>query len=174
MQTFWTHGYAGTKLPMLLAELGIARQSLYNTFGDKRSLLLKALKRYSDAKLAHHRKRLAGKAPLEDLIQFVHGWRHRRRRTQGRGCLMCLMMGEFGSEDAEVALRVSEHTQRMVKLFEDTLRRAEVEDEVAKLTAAGLVATSFGIAHLSRQPGSQALVNAVTDDAVQRLRALRS
>ena len=44
---FAQHGYEGTSTPALLEAMGIGRQSLYDTFGDKWRLYLEALRRYS-------------------------------------------------------------------------------------------------------------------------------
>jgi TetR/AcrR family transcriptional regulator, transcriptional repressor for nem operon len=38
MSVFWRSGYENTSLETLMREMGIAKQSLYDTFGDKRSL----------------------------------------------------------------------------------------------------------------------------------------
>ena len=43
MNVFWHFGYEHTSLDVLMREMGIARQSLYDTFGDKRTLYLQAL-----------------------------------------------------------------------------------------------------------------------------------
>jgi hypothetical protein len=43
MNVFWRFGYEHTSLDVLMREMGIARQSLYDTFGDKRALYLQAL-----------------------------------------------------------------------------------------------------------------------------------
>lgn len=40
---FASHGYQGTSLAMLLDATGLGKQSLYNSFGDKRELYLKAV-----------------------------------------------------------------------------------------------------------------------------------
>lgn len=40
---FATHGYQGTSLAMLLDATGLGKQSLYNAFGDKQALYLKAV-----------------------------------------------------------------------------------------------------------------------------------
>lgn len=40
---FATHGYGGTSISMLTDATGLGKQSLYNTFGDKQSLYLKAV-----------------------------------------------------------------------------------------------------------------------------------
>ena len=48
MNVFWRFGYEHTSLDILMREMRIARQSLYDTFGDKRALYLKALRQYRD------------------------------------------------------------------------------------------------------------------------------
>lgn len=40
---FSSHGYQGTSLAMLLDATGLGKQSLYNSFGDKRALYLKSV-----------------------------------------------------------------------------------------------------------------------------------
>jgi TetR/AcrR family transcriptional repressor of nem operon len=40
---FLAHGYQGTSLSMLLEATGLGKQSLYNSFGDKRELYLQAV-----------------------------------------------------------------------------------------------------------------------------------
>jgi TetR/AcrR family transcriptional repressor of nem operon len=40
---FLAHGYQGTSLAMLLDATGLGKQSLYNSFGDKRALYLQAI-----------------------------------------------------------------------------------------------------------------------------------
>ena len=46
LQLFRERGFDGTSMSDLEAHLGLGRQSLYNTFGDKRELYLKALDLY--------------------------------------------------------------------------------------------------------------------------------
>ncbi len=52
IKVFSNHGYEGSSTAELLASMGIARQSLYGAFGDKRRLFLKALERYNAASVA--------------------------------------------------------------------------------------------------------------------------
>lgn len=46
MLVFWRHGYEGASLAALTRAMRISGTSLYNAFGDKRSLFDKALSRY--------------------------------------------------------------------------------------------------------------------------------
>src|SRR5688572_8958498 len=45
---FWRRGYAATGITELEVALGIGRKSLYDTFGSKRELFLRALEHYAD------------------------------------------------------------------------------------------------------------------------------
>ena len=56
---FWAKGYASTSTDDLLTAMGIARQSLYNAFQDKRALYLEALERYQRTTTAGHLHYLA-------------------------------------------------------------------------------------------------------------------
>ena len=48
MEVFWSRGYEAASVGELVRHMGINRQSLYDTFGDKHSLYLAALDRYRE------------------------------------------------------------------------------------------------------------------------------
>src|SRR5918911_4112509 len=48
MEVFWARGYEAASINDLVEHMGINRQSLYDTFGDKHSLYLQALDRYRE------------------------------------------------------------------------------------------------------------------------------
>src|SRR6266568_1383877 len=48
MEVFWTRGYEGASIQDLVKHMGINRQSIYDTFGDKHSLFLQSLDRYRE------------------------------------------------------------------------------------------------------------------------------
>src|SRR3546814_21123720 len=68
MELFWQQGYAATSMEQLVAAMGISRQSLYDTYGDKHALFLAALDSYcamlEAALLAPLKKPGAGLAEL--------------------------------------------------------------------------------------------------------------
>ncbi|HUE68580.1 MAG TPA: TetR/AcrR family transcriptional regulator [Candidatus Acidoferrum sp.] len=47
-QLFWANGFSATSLDDLSAAMGMGRPSIYNAFGDKEALFLRALQRYRD------------------------------------------------------------------------------------------------------------------------------
>jgi AcrR family transcriptional regulator len=57
-QLFWAKGYADTTLDELGAAMGMGRPSIYNAFGDKEALFLRALQRYRET---------VGTAPLRAM-----------------------------------------------------------------------------------------------------------
>ncbi len=73
---FTSHGYQGTSLAMLLEATGLGKQSLYNSFGDKRALYLKALDcsvaRYQ-AVQAQMQSAASGRAALQCFFEHVLG-----------------------------------------------------------------------------------------------------
>jgi TetR/AcrR family transcriptional repressor of nem operon len=48
MEVFWSRGYEATSMSDLVKNMGINRQSLYDTFGDKHTLYQQALDRYRE------------------------------------------------------------------------------------------------------------------------------
>ena len=51
METFWRFGFEGTSMQSLIKSMGINRSSLYETFGDKRSLFEAAITHYEQTRM---------------------------------------------------------------------------------------------------------------------------
>jgi len=73
---FASHGYQGTSLAMLLDATGLGKQSLYNSFGDKRALYLKSVEcsvaRYKAVE-ARMQAAASGRAALAMYFDHVIG-----------------------------------------------------------------------------------------------------
>jgi TetR/AcrR family transcriptional regulator, transcriptional repressor for nem operon len=71
---FSAHGYGGTSVAMLADATGLGKQSLYNTFGDKQALYLKAVDcaaaRYGSVALAM-RDAVNGRAALQAFFDHL-------------------------------------------------------------------------------------------------------
>ena len=82
MQLFWAKGYASTSLNELLATMEIGRKSLYDTFGNKRALFIRALYRYSHAIVSEIDSGLnnTDRPALENVRAVMQ--RHRRKEFQ--------------------------------------------------------------------------------------------
>ncbi len=133
MELFWRQGFAATSLSQLVAVMGISRQSLYDTYGDKNRLFLAALDRYCSDLAAHLLGPLlqpgAGLAALHQasvaLIDFLLAYPERR------ACLMVNSAMEMAPHDAAVAARARAHWQGMEQAFAAALRIARERGEIA-------------------------------------------
>ncbi|WP_216850857.1 TetR/AcrR family transcriptional regulator [Acidisphaera sp. L21] len=90
MEVFWPRGYHGTSLPDLLEATTRSRGSLYAAFGDKHSLFLQALDRYTDNALARMMTEFDPKKnALAGLRACLAGYVNRTSGIMGRrGCLV--------------------------------------------------------------------------------------
>ena len=129
MQLFWEHGFHGTSLSQLQSEMGIGKKSLYDTFGNKRELFLKALDFYAAKSLDGVRERLAepGSA-LGHLRQlFAH--------FQGEDCKGCFYgtnMANFDVDDAEIAKRFCLHLKNFEQVLSEQLLKAKELGELSE------------------------------------------
>jgi len=103
---FWRQGYEATGLTQLLQHINMARQSLYNVFGEKRGLYLKCLEYYSQMDLARLDQRLSTSQSSYDslcdcLLTYAAG--------PPAGCMIVHAACEFGRTDAEVGSIVQSH-----------------------------------------------------------------
>lgn len=173
VDTFRTCGYDGVSLPQLIDRLGICRQSLYNVFGDKRGLYLRALERWGerevDAKLALLD---APGSALENVRTVLRAWAGLASSCPAEGCLTA--SGIVQNHDDPDALAV---LQRQVDRFEqglvDALRRARRARELRagvpiERLARTIVTMGNGIGVLCRLPNSALRVR----DAVSTMLAL--
>src|SRR3954465_6311628 len=90
IQLFWERGYDGTSLADLETHLGLGRQSLYNSFGDKHALFLKALERYNRTVGVTATAQLTAPAAGLEAIRgfFDCGLKSLASGHGSRGCLM--------------------------------------------------------------------------------------
>jgi TetR/AcrR family transcriptional repressor of nem operon len=121
MDVFWEKGYEAASLTDLVTAMGIGRQSLYDTFGDKHSLYLAALDRYGALVGARMLAPLDEPGPLKPALRRVFDWLIAEALCHGdRGCFAVNATVERASCDADVAGRAVAN----VAGGEEKLRRA--------------------------------------------------
>ena len=137
MRLFWRVGYDAVTMPDLEKATGLARSSLYNAFGGKRDLYLKALGRFHDRLAdALFSPLESGTRGLDDLHAFFD-------RLEGgiggllgegpfRGCFIVNSMVEFAGRDADVADHGLQLFARLRHAVLTVLRRAAKAGECAK------------------------------------------
>ena len=99
---FADHGFGGTSTDVLLKAMGISRQSMYDTFGDKRQLYLEALQRYIAGSVSEIIRSLnAGPSRLKGLEAAFMAFAPRPTTEAALGCMGVSLTCEFGRSDSE-------------------------------------------------------------------------
>jgi TetR/AcrR family transcriptional regulator, transcriptional repressor for nem operon len=156
MHLFWRLGYDNTSLEDLLREMGIARQSLYDTFGDKRSLYLEALAHYRDQTNGQMQKMLTEIPAVRDgFAKLLYGLAAETREQHERGCL--LLSANLQRDTKDVVMRdfLRDNQARVEEIFKQALKRAQKQRELSKsedpaALARFFVATIQGMRALAR------------------------
>lgn len=102
IKVFSSHGYEGSSTATLLEKMGIARQSLYGAFGDKRRLFLEALKRHNAESLAEIIAPLDADLPCLEALEASLLAFARPGADPQKGCLGVGSVAEFGRADPDI------------------------------------------------------------------------
>jgi TetR/AcrR family transcriptional repressor of nem operon len=130
---FSDKGYSGTSMQNLVDGLGISRSSLYDTFGDKHQLYMKALVFYEQGYGAQL-DALIKEAPnsriaIQQLLELVV--ENLLEDKQRRGCFMVNAGVELANHDKEVSTLLCQHEQQMEKAFLKAIKRGQKDGEIS-------------------------------------------
>ncbi|MBN8822653.1 MULTISPECIES: TetR/AcrR family transcriptional regulator [unclassified Spirosoma] len=105
MNLFWEKGYNATSAQDLVDGLNISRSSLYDTFGDKHSLFVKALKLYREERIDPVLNGLASANDMEQYIRdvFTTVKEDALNDACSKGCFMVNSAVEMAPTDPEIA-----------------------------------------------------------------------
>jgi TetR/AcrR family transcriptional regulator, transcriptional repressor for nem operon len=139
-QLFSTHGFEGTSLSMLTHELGVGKQSLYDTFGDKRALLSECLansaQQFKPARWLQQ-PNITGRVAIEkffaelieECLDAGHG-----------GCLVSNLLLEKAKSDQGIAQEASHYWTRSAQALTEVCARGQADGSIAAETPAATLA----------------------------------
>jgi TetR/AcrR family transcriptional repressor of nem operon len=131
MDLFWSQGYDATGVAELCAHMGVGRQSLYNTFGDKDSLFSEALGRYKQLRLQPMIQELRGPGSgLENVRRLLGAWEEASTEVAHKGCLMANSIAEFGMRDPRFAAELGSMLGEIEAAFAFALEKARDDGEL--------------------------------------------
>ena len=131
MDLFWSQGYDATGVAELCAHMGVGRQSLYNTFGDKDSLFSEALGRYKQLRLQPMIQELRGPGSgLENVRRLLGAWEESGAEVAHKGCLMANSIAEFGMRDPRFAAELGSMLGEIEAAFSFALEKARDDGEL--------------------------------------------
>ena len=130
---FCDKGYAAASTDELMHAMKISRQSMYDTFGDKRQLYLEAFQRYVadsvNEQIGYLEK---SSSPLAGIEKMLVAFATRIERDGIVGCMGVNAICEFGRSDPEVTSLGDAESTRLTAALEQALCRAKSKKQISK------------------------------------------
>lgn len=124
MELFWTKGYTAVSMNDLVEHMGIHRKSIYDTFGDKHSLYIKALESYKEnsTKSLHYviKNSETASQTMEAIFDYMI-------KGENCGCFLVNATTEMAALDDQVAYIVDSGYKEAEKLIADVIERGQYE-----------------------------------------------
>jgi TetR/AcrR family transcriptional regulator, transcriptional repressor for nem operon len=173
MRCFWARGYEATSIRDLADQMGITGASLYNAFGDKRTLYRRALEYYLEQSVRERVGRLEASLPPLTAIRAFFGEIIRRSLTdrERRGCMLVNSALEMAPHDPELRKAVANELTSIERFFrrcveagqkDGTIWRSQPPEQLAKM----LLTVLLGIRVLARSRPQQELLEGAAGAAL--------
>jgi TetR/AcrR family transcriptional repressor of nem operon len=176
MCCFWAKGYEATSVRDLADEMGLTSASLYNAFGDKRSLYRRALDHYLRQSVHERVRRLeATKAPLPAVRSFFDEVIERSvTDKQRRGCMLVNSALEVAPHDPELRKLVADELIYIESFFRRCLAAGQKDGTVTLRQSAHdlcklLLSVLLGIRVLARTRPQRSVLEAAAGAALAAL-----
>ena len=131
LAVFWEKGFEATSTDDLVRAMGIGRQSMYDTFGDKHQLYLEALQLYEANTGAEFFKRICETpSPFVAICDYVLSIADGTFADRARGCFFVNATSELAPSDPDVAAVIRAGSALCEAAFERILREAKQRGEV--------------------------------------------
>ena len=136
MEVFWSRGYSAASIQDLVRHMGINRQSLYDTFGDKHALYLLALDRYREVEGRRMFELLERPGSVKkSLRQLFEGTVEKALcDEQRRGCFMGNAMSELAGRCKETAAKTCTNMAVAEEAFYRALLRGKKGGELKRVS----------------------------------------
>lgn len=133
MDTFWRYGYEATSVQDLVDNMGINRGSLYDTFGDKRSLFQAAIAHYEEKVVKRAIARLEAPDASKDAIRahFYDALQCALQDQECKGCLVTNAAVELAAHDPQARDRIVACFQRIEQALHSALVQAQAKGEIS-------------------------------------------
>jgi TetR/AcrR family transcriptional repressor of nem operon len=131
MELFWKQGYEKTSLNDLVEHMGIHRRSLYDTFGDKHTLFLKAMDFYQELIRNNIQAGVLKAETAKQAIQFIFDFIIEGYEDKQWGCLTVNSATELALMDNEIKERTERIFMQTEQLLADLVRKGQQAGEIS-------------------------------------------
>ncbi len=145
MEAFWTKGYAATSMADLVKTMGLQKGSIYQSFGNKHSLFIDALQRYTDASYIEFKEIFVGaKSPFNGMKKFLTKAlvKYASGKTLRKGCFATNSLVELGCHDQKVNDILVRQATRIETLLSEEIAKGQGLGEFRNDIDAKVLATS--------------------------------
>ena len=176
VRCFWRRGYEATSVKHLTAHTGIAAASLYNAFGDKRSLYERSLQRYVAQSVADRIRRCEALPPRQAIEEFFREIVERSLNDrERRGCMLVNAALEAAPRDPPFRRQVAKALVDIETFFLTCVRAGQVDGAIARSSppedlARHLLGVLMGVRVLARIRPERALLEGAIAPALALLR----
>ncbi|OBZ19023.1 TetR family transcriptional regulator [Bacillus sp. FJAT-27264] len=132
MNLFWLQGYEKTSMQDLVTGMGIHKRSMYDTFGDKHSLYMKAVERYGRSAAERMKEQAEAQPTVKKAIRSLFEMVLRNDTERPRGCLMVNTAVELSLHDPEVDSLVQDSFLSSERLMEKLVLSGQVSGEISR------------------------------------------
>lgn len=132
MELFWEQGYEKTSMQDLVNHMGIHRRSIYDTFGDKRSLFLAALNYYEELIVNEMESIISSTSSIKQAIRDVFIFVLNSIEQYPKGCLSVNAATELSLLDKEIGRIVTKMFNRTEDMFNNLIKRGQTSGEISK------------------------------------------
>lgn len=142
MHLFWLKGYNATSMQDLVDELGISRSSLYDTFGDKHSLFMQALKNYQANTHEQVKELVQNTVSTKEAIRKIltNIVSELTADKEHKGCFLVNASVEMALNDKEVGDMLCQNDRQMEDFFYEALKAGQQKGEITNAQDARLLA----------------------------------
>lgn len=161
MTVFWTKGYHATSYEDLMISTGLNKQSLYHSFGDKKSLFIKTLEFSISRSLINVAIIFnKSKSPLKAVMDLCYSITKTDLSIAPQSCFVVRSTMEFGEVDEDILKRIDKCYEDHEELFANAISKAQSLGEVttslsSKDIAKSLLNTWNGIRVQQQRGGSE-------------------
>ena len=161
VRLFWEKGYEGASLNELIEVMSISRQSMYNSFGNKRDLFIQCLEYYIHNSSQDMKKVFESSDHAEvKLTQFIEMILGYLSDENSKGCFASVAVQEMAQKDPEIKRildkKYDNNREMFQRFFTSALENNEIESALNGTELAYLFdSILLGMTGLCKLPGRQ-------------------
>lgn len=158
-ELFWRQGYEKTSMQELVEYTGVHKRSLYDTFGDKRTLYMKALEHYGRHFSSRTEARCSCQRTVKQAVREMFMLSIERSGEEPRGCLFINTAVELATLEPDAHAKVEEYFGNTEQRIRKLLASGQASGELA----ADLDIDALALYFMNALAGIRVLVKTTTD-----------